>query len=69
MIKSLHLLIAFAICLPTSYKDHYLIEATILIESQSVVQVHVEMFSPNIAVIISFYLGSMEFVASLGNFA
>ena len=41
MIKSLHLLIAFAIRLPTSYKDHYLIEATTLIESQAVVQVHV----------------------------
>ena len=39
MIKSLRLLIAFR--LPTSYTDHYLIEATTLIESQSVVQVHV----------------------------
>ena len=41
MIKSLHLLIAFAIRLPTSYKDHHFVEATTLIESQSVVQVHV----------------------------
>ena len=41
MIKSLHLLIAFAIRLPTSHTDHYLIEATTLIESESVVQVHV----------------------------
>ena len=41
MIKSLHLLITFAVYVPTSYTDNYLIGATTLIESQSVVQVHV----------------------------
>ena len=50
-IKDLHLILGLV-----------LIEATTLIESQLAVHVHVEIFSPNIAVIIlfSFYLGTME---------